>query len=606
MKRHLLLYLIILCCTSTLILANNFPDRQSKIDSLKKLDLTESVAEQLAYQYNFIGEDYAQSVDSTADNYIDSIRQLQKKFPSPLTNAYLERLKGRRFDLSGDKATGIGHYQNAIEHFKLSDQDPSDLAFTYVILGFALNNSDQADKAMEVLNEGLPYAKDAEGKNSLAFILDYFGDVHFYDGYDGIDYEVALDYYKQVEELFDTIQHNGIISDNYSCQAVCYLRLGNETKALEYKQKGESLGLEHNMRGSLFGLYNQWAWALEEMGRKSEAAEYYDKAYEVVKDVDQLEFKSRGEDVMYNYYRRSGNFEQALYHFERHREMEDTLSDEAVKTKYAELEKKYELEKKQGTIDRLSNKSLRLSRNILLLALLGSGIIASLLVWAFGKQKKSNRLLSRKNEEINAAMVSGRNLERKRLASELHDNLNTKIAAVSWRLDALKDVPHEKAPDLIDETSEMLGEMYEDVRQISHNLMPSAIKSKGLFKSLDKLVERLNVNDNDLTIEFRPIGSDDSLSEEKSYELYNIVFETINNVLKHAKASETQIVIEAMDNKVKLTVRDNGQGFDQKSSEQGVGLTNIDARIKSLKGHWNIDSKHEQGTTISAEIPILN
>jgi signal transduction histidine kinase len=275
----------------------------------------------------------------------------------------------------------------------------------------------------------------------------------------------------------------------------------------------------------------------------------------------------------------------------------------------AEIQVKYETEKQQNQIKDLENEKLQqqvekqnLVRNFLLgLAALGI-LLTGYVIFTNRQLREQNEVLSRKNREIEQAHYKGQHVERKRVASELHDNLNTKLAALRWRLEALNltDYP-EQDRNTFAALIEMLEDVYADVRLISHNLLPAELESKGLSVALQKLTEKLNVNPSTV-FSLVTNGFEERLDAKVEFELYNIALELINNIIKHAQASQVWISLSKNDSRTVLTVSDNGVGFETEQDSQGIGLRNISARVEAIGGIWKVESAPQQGAKVIVEV----
>jgi signal transduction histidine kinase len=147
---------------------------------------------------------------------------------------------------------------------------------------------------------------------------------------------------------------------------------------------------------------------------------------------------------------------------------------------------------------------------------------------------------------------------------------------------------------------EMTNEAHQRVRFLSHNLLPEDLEKDGLSVSLEKLMEKLNRSDK--TIFSSQITLDERLEKQTEFELYSICLELINNIIKHADATEARIKLYHQDAHIYLEIFDNGQGI-REYSQEGKGLKNIQERVSSLKGTWQIEFT-AKGTYASAQVPI--
>jgi signal transduction histidine kinase len=146
----------------------------------------------------------------------------------------------------------------------------------------------------------------------------------------------------------------------------------------------------------------------------------------------------------------------------------------------------------------------------------------------------------------------------------------------------------------------------EEVRAIAQNLRPYHLDRLGLTEALDVMIEKVAATTN---IRFVPelVPLDDLLGKEDAITLYRIVQESLNNVVKHAQASEVRVSVERLTDSVTLTIRDNGRGFAPSHAESkrtGFGLTGLAERARMLGGELRIDSQEGQGTTVTVRLAL--
>lgn len=218
-----------------------------------------------------------------------------------------------------------------------------------------------------------------------------------------------------------------------------------------------------------------------------------------------------------------------------------------------------------------------------------------------------NRLLTLKNHEIQEALFQGQSIERKRVASELHNNLGSLLSGIKWRLESIdsENLPQSEQ-ELHRSVVKLITDAYNQVRHISHNLLPSILEEEGLVPALEKLISDLNRSGK---ANFEIIYASDAFIEDKkiAFELYSCVLELINNVLKHAGATRVVVELVLTESFYILLITDNGIGMNRIPVERaGFGLDTIRQRVKSLQGSFSIyPLKNKQGTLVSLRIPRI-
>ncbi len=216
----------------------------------------------------------------------------------------------------------------------------------------------------------------------------------------------------------------------------------------------------------------------------------------------------------------------------------------------------------------------------------------------------------RENEIMQAsrmnAIIETEEKERKRVAGELHDSLGQMLSTARLNVSSLSgSIP--KDDEVVLATSlKIIDDACEEVRNISHNMMPTALIRLGLIPAIEEMVSEIN-GSNQLAAQFIT-NTTMRFSETKEITIYRIVQEVVNNMIKHAKASEIVISMNLVDEKIQLSIKDNGTGFDTilVSQSTGLGWKNIYSRVGMLEGTINIDSFPGNGTTVNVFFPSSN
>lgn len=205
--------------------------------------------------------------------------------------------------------------------------------------------------------------------------------------------------------------------------------------------------------------------------------------------------------------------------------------------------------------------------------------------------------------------IDSQEKERKRIASELHDGVGAMLSAAKLNLGMLLSgaIPKEESTEAVDETKAMIDETIETVRRISKDLLPSSLEQFGIAQAVEELCEKLSNQTTKVLFE-QGAGKID-LDVHQELLLYRITQELINNALKHARASEIRVNLNA-DDGISLSVTDNGVGFDKELVEgdikKGVGLYNIENRVSLLNGELIFNSEKDKGTAITIKLASHN
>jgi len=202
--------------------------------------------------------------------------------------------------------------------------------------------------------------------------------------------------------------------------------------------------------------------------------------------------------------------------------------------------------------------------------------------------------------------------ERKRIARELHDGTAQNLIALLRQLENLLSdktkLPMREAKALWS-LHEQIRDVLQEVRQFSRDLRPSILDDLGLLPALEWITEELKGNYG-LETSLKVVGSERRLPQEAELLLFRIVQEALSNTAKHAQASKAKVKVEFDQDKIKVTISDNGIGFQLPESlgtlpyAGKLGLVGMQERVQLLRGSLKIESELGKGTTVSVEVPV--
>lgn len=205
-------------------------------------------------------------------------------------------------------------------------------------------------------------------------------------------------------------------------------------------------------------------------------------------------------------------------------------------------------------------------------------------------------------------LIESQEAERFRIASELHDGLGQNLIAIINRAKmALKKPGHYSASNQLEAISETALDSIEEVRRIARNLHPYQIDSIGLTKTIEGMLEKLN-EATDLKIAYDIDNIDDKFNHEEQINIFRIIQEAMNNIIKHASADTAKVIIKIRDKGVSILIEDDGIGIkedalnDMLKNSKGFGLLGMRQRADFLKGTFKISSTENKGTIISVNI----
>ena len=197
-------------------------------------------------------------------------------------------------------------------------------------------------------------------------------------------------------------------------------------------------------------------------------------------------------------------------------------------------------------------------------------------------------------------------MERTRIAKDLHDGLGGLFSTVKMHFSTLQhDMPSLKENQLFEKSYELVDTAAVEVRRIAHNMMPEVLMKLGLIDGLKDMCNNINAGKL-INISLQAYGMDKRLNSATEIMLYRIVQELLNNIMKHAQATEAIVQFNQEGNRLMVTVEDNGRGFNvnQSDNNKHAGLDSVESRVKYLHGKFSIESEKDLGTTVIMEFLI--
>lgn len=227
--------------------------------------------------------------------------------------------------------------------------------------------------------------------------------------------------------------------------------------------------------------------------------------------------------------------------------------------------------------------------------------------------ENSQRALQRSQRELRALtalLLTAQDEERRRISRDLHDDVNQRLAMMVVELEAIEHTHpdiHAAMASRLRSLKDNLSELSEDVRHIAYQFHPSVLDDLGLQVALQRLVDDFTTRTR-IAATFRGTSATDAVPLTEATCLYRIAQEALSNAGKHAKATAVEVELSSDEDRMTLTIRDNGMGFDttqRAPGTAGIGLVSMKERAHQVKGELEVESKVGRGTTVSATVPLV-
>jgi len=220
------------------------------------------------------------------------------------------------------------------------------------------------------------------------------------------------------------------------------------------------------------------------------------------------------------------------------------------------------------------------------------------------EQEKQRREEEKKHQmALLSAAVEVQETERRRIASDLHDDIGSLLSATRLYLQQLStDAPVEKTESIKTESLNILDEMIQNTRRITHDLLPPVLEKFGFQAAAEDLCERINKSGS-IRVVFSS-NIEERLAPKREIALYRVLQELINNTLKHAGAKNIDVTVNWARNLFSFVYQDDGKGFVQADKvAKGLGLRNIESRISLINGSLKSISKPGEGIRVDITLP---
>lgn len=301
--------------------------------------------------------------------------------------------------------------------------------------------------------------------------------------------------------------------------------------------------------------------------------------------------------------------DSAFWYHERYSAVRDSLFNEDMGRQLAEMDARYGSERKEREIQRqradLAALSARSERRKFWLALVGGFAGMVLLISLLLLQVQRRRAREARDAAVIAErerglrdLVESTEAERQRIAAELHDGVGQQISGLRFRLEdaAARDASLTGLLAIADDASK-------EVRGLAHQMMPRALASQGLVPAMEDMLQKALTRPG-MRYSFEPFGLNERLPQAIETGVYRIAQELVNNVIKHAGATEAHVQLLRNKGHLVLMVEDNGRGLPQERMADGFGMQGMQDRARLMQGTLAFTPGPEGGTIATLRVPL--
>lgn len=428
-------------------------------------------------------------------------------------------------------------------------------------------------------------------------------------------YNKALTLSQQSKDLYSEFSLHVNLSE-------LYLSSNNKSDLLKvYKHLSSAKKIQQllNDTSLLFYLNFNFGGYFRKEKQYEKALTYYQLAlHQSNKNVNSDQLLNLYKTISETYFLKE-DFKNALVFKNKQYKLSDSIFTEKKNRDFNEIQTKYQVDKKNLKIQLLTKEKIIEMDRRKWTFVVGLFIITALLLALlfFKNRIKTQKIILDKENEIHkqevirleqekelkriVGLVEGQDQERNRVAKEIHDGIGGALAGIKLELAQYNS---ELKSEKIDAVVLKMSKAFADLRLISHNLSLNSLKDKNLEHLLmDLKNDYENRDEFQVEVVVFPPNSINKIKESAKHQIYRVIQELLSNVSKHAKAKTVFLNFTMHDDFFNIIVEDDGSGFNS-DDRKGIGLSNIDERLSSVKAVYAIESCIGKGTVVTIDIPI--
>ncbi len=544
--------------------------------------------------------------------FAEKCMAVSKKNNLPFTQAFADQLTGTYYWQTGQFDKALNFHLKALRiREKLNDQPG--IGSSLASLGAVSLSNDKLPAAKNYSTRALEIAEEIRDHKLMLRSLHTLANVYGTEG----KYSRALAFDEQALKICAVTGNKRSYAEIYSNMALCFFYLGNYQGSINYHEKVLEIDRFFNDDKQIGDTYLNLAAVYAAKKDNQKAEELLNRSVNLFLKTRYKSGLRNAYELLSKTYQQMGDDKNALAVLQKYLQVASEINNEKNDQNIARLNVQYETEKREQKIKELSQnftiQKLEIQRRNILLAI-ASGVIVVVFVFAYlliNRRKllehaRFQKELNKQQQLAAKAVFAGEEQERRRIAAELHDGVGQTLSCALMNLNRLFEnlMLKNHDNDLARRSMALLADGYDEMRSISHQMIPNSLLKNGLASALTAFIGKIDKPG--LIINLDVSGMHSQIDAQTETAIYRVVQEAVNNVIKHSKATKLFIsVLSHADDGIEITVEDNGIGFDLAAGDMGngIGLQNIKTRIGFLKGSVEIDSSPGRGTLLAINIP---
>ncbi len=546
--------------------------------------------------------DYKQALD-----YVFQSMLIAKELKDRLKIAHCDNLIGMIYDEQGDFIQALTHYQDAYESYKILGNKEW-LAMIATNLGILFKAQGEYHKVIPYYREAYAIYTDIDRPVEAAFCETNLGSIFYYTQ----QYDSCVYYSLKAEKALAKYNYLHIQPSALCNAGLGYFGLGKFNDAQKYLEKALAGHRKYESKKEIAFTLIQLSKVYDKLGFDKPVFEALLEAKQIAGKIGSSKEIMDASQSLASYYEKRSDYQRAFSEYINYNAVKDSIYNREKMQAITNYQFQYETEKKEQQIEILSRETaiqqLKLKQGTLWLIIIAGALSAASIMIYLWQNRRKIRIEAQLQRDAAQQVLQAEERERRRIATDLHDGVGQMLSVALLNLNqSLEDIPlNTEVRKSAEKAYSLLSESYDEMRSISHQMMPNALLKAGLASSIREFVEK--IDGPKIKVQLDIIGLGDRLDEQTETILYRSIQEAVNNVVKHAGANKLILQLIKDEEGITVTIEDNGKGFDTQKIAQfnGIGLRNIFSRIALINGTVDIDSAPGKGTLFVIHIPDTN
>lgn len=601
-----------------LIYWNQYDNRNALDNHLKALKIREEIGDKkgIADSHNNIGLIYWNQGDyqKAMENYWKALK-IREEIGDKKGKADSYYNIGVIYENQGNYKDALINHLKAL---KIGEEigNKKRIADSYNNIGVIHFHQGNYEKALDNYFKSLKIRQEIGDKSGMTGSYNNIGNIYFSKN----NYERALDNFLNSLKIQKEIKDKRGMAISYSNIGSVYEKQKNYEKALSNSLTSLKIQQEIGDKLGIAASYNNIGAIYIKQGKFEKSYNYLNQGLILFKEIGSKSNIKDSYSVLSELFDKEGDYKQAYYYHKLYSDIKDSLLNDQSAKQIAELQIKYETEKKEKENQLLEQKNRIQQTEIvrekekrngqITIVISAFTFVTFFFMLLYYRNKLKQKAVMEK--EINLQqkfrfkeVIDSEEKERRRIAQELHDGLGQLLSTVKLNISAAENFIDDSAKEPFNNSLSLIDTACDEVRSISHNLMPGVLIRLGLLSAIRELVRKINIS-KQIAIEMET-NFDERLNESAEVAIYRIIQEIMNNIIKHSEAKVVALILNRSGEDFFIQVTNDGRGFDTSliDSSEGIGWKNIYSRSAMFNGTVDIRSSISSGTTVKIYFPKL-